>query len=81
MRAREIISEMAYDYEEKSNSSWVFNDKYGNIIGVEFNPINKYFETFYIVKDLNGDDFKVFDFQKVTALPPPRIKSLKPSLL
>lgn len=63
---QELVNpEMAYDYKEQSNGSWVFNDKYGNIIGVEFNPINKYFETFYIVKDLDGKDFKVFDFQKV----------------
>jgi len=63
---QELVNpEMAYDYEEREQNSWVFQDKYGNIIGVEFNPINKYFETFYIVKDLNGKDLKVFDFQKV----------------
>jgi hypothetical protein len=43
---QELVNpEMAYDYEEKEHNSWLFNDKYGNIIGVEFNPINKYFET------------------------------------
>ena len=57
--------EMAYDFEETSESEWVFQDKYGNTIGVRFNPLNKYFETFYIVKDLNGNDIKVFDYQKV----------------
>lgn len=63
---QELVNpEMAYDYKEREQNSWIFQDKYGNTIGVEFNPINKYFETFYIVKDLNGNDLKVFDFQKM----------------
>jgi hypothetical protein len=63
---QELVNpEMTYEFEETNNNSWEFQDKYGNIIGVEFNPSNKYFETFYIVKDLNGKDLKVFDFQKV----------------
>ena len=51
--------EMAYSYEEVDNNEWVFNDKYGNTIGVGFNNINKYFETFYIVKDLKGREIKI----------------------
>ena len=63
---QELVNpEMAYEFKETNSNSWEFQDKYGNIIGVEFNPSNKYFETFYIVKDLNGKDLKVFDFQKV----------------
>ena len=63
---QELVNpEMAYDYKEKEHNSWLFNDKYGNIIGVEFNSINRYFETFYIVRDLQGNELKVFDYQKV----------------
>jgi hypothetical protein len=63
---QELVNpEMAYGFEKINDSSWGFKDKYGNIIGVEFNPVNKYFETFYILKDLKGNDLKVFDYQKV----------------
>ena len=57
--------EMAYSYEGVDNNEWVFNDKYGNTIGVGFNNVNKYFETFYIVKDLKGREIKIFDYQSV----------------
>lgn len=63
---QELVNpEMAYKYEEISESEWIFQDKYGNTIGVRFNPSNKYFETFYIVKDLKGNELRVFDFQKI----------------
>ena len=57
--------EMSYDFDEVGENEWVFNDKYGNVIGVRLNPINKYFETFYIVKDLKGNEVQIFDYQKV----------------
>jgi hypothetical protein len=63
---QELVNpEMAYEFEEINENEWVFQDKYGNTIGVQYNPLNKYFETFYIVKDLKGNEIKVFDFQKV----------------
>ena len=57
--------EMSYDFDEVGENEWIFNDKYGNVIGVRLNPINKYFETFYIVKDLKGNEIQIFDYQKV----------------
>ena len=57
--------EMSYDFDEVGENEWIFNDKYGNTIGVRLNPINKYFETFYIVKDLKGNEVQIFDYQKV----------------
>ena len=63
---QELVNpEMAYDFKETSESEWIFQDKYENNIGVRFNPVNKYFETFYIVKDLKGNELRIFDFQKV----------------
>jgi len=63
---QELVNpEMAYEFEEITKNEWIFHDKYGNTIGVGFNPSNKYFETFYIVKDLKGNELKIFDYQKV----------------
>lgn len=62
---QELVNpEMSYDFKENESNQWIFQDKYGNTIGVRFNPSNKYFETFYIVRDLKGNELKIFDYQK-----------------
>ena len=42
----------SYKYEEVKLNEWEFNDKYGNTLGVRFIPQNKYFEAYYLMKDL-----------------------------
>ena len=43
---------------------WTFNDKYGNILGVTFSPISKYFENFFICENNYGKFIKIYDYEK-----------------
>jgi hypothetical protein len=54
--------EFAYEYKEVFSNVWEFNDRYGNTIGVRFYPSNKEFESYYIVKTLDGGEAKIFDY-------------------
>lgn len=52
----------SYKYKETNPNEWEFNDKYGNVLGVKFIPQNKYFEAYYLMKDINGKTVQVFDY-------------------
>jgi hypothetical protein len=54
----------SYDYNEVSPNRWQFQDKYGNNIGVEFNTSVKQFESYYLIKNLQGEFVKVYDYEK-----------------
>lgn len=53
----------SYKYKEISLNVWEFQDRYSNVLGVEFNPGNKYVDAYYKMKDLNGREVKVFDYE------------------
>lgn len=53
----------AYNYIQTTPNTWEFNDKYGNILGVEFNPSLKYVDSYYKMKDLEGNEINVFDYE------------------
>jgi hypothetical protein len=52
----------SYKYKLVKDNEWEFNDKYGNILGVIYIPSSKYFESYYIMKDIDGNKVKVFDY-------------------
>lgn len=54
----------AYPYEEIFLDKWIFQDKYGNSIGVDFNKSVKQFESYYLIKNLQGEFKRIFDYQK-----------------
>ena len=53
--------EWAYEYKKVGDDVWEFNDKYGNKLGVRYLTGPKYFESYFIVKDLKGNEVIVFD--------------------
>ena len=53
----------AYKYELVNDNEWEFNDRYENILGVTYAPSSRYFESYYIMKDLKGNKIKVFDYE------------------
>jgi len=53
----------ACKYKLVNSNEWEFNDKYGNILGVRYFPSSKYFESYYIMKDINGKKVLVFDYE------------------
>ena len=53
----------AYKYKLVKDNEWEFNDRFGNTLGVLFIPSNKYFESYYIMKDTKGNKVKVFDYE------------------
>jgi len=55
--------EISYKYEENDPNSWLFNDKYGNIIGVSFDVGTRYVDSFFILMGLDGRQFKAFDVE------------------
>lgn len=55
--------DFAYEYEKISPNEWIFQDKYGNRIGVSYNDSHKYFESYYYMKDNKGNDVKIFDYE------------------
>jgi len=56
--------DFAYSYTKISDDIWEFNDKYGNILGVQFDPYTRYLDSYYKMKDLNGKEINVFDYDK-----------------
>jgi hypothetical protein len=59
--------EFAYEYSETVPDIWEFKDKYGNTLGVQFNPSTKYLDAYYLMTDLNGREVRVFDYESVKA--------------
>lgn len=57
--------EFAYSYEEVAPDVWEFQDKYGNTLGVQFNPSTKYLDSYYRMRDLDGIEVNVFDYDAV----------------
>lgn len=55
--------EYAYEYKKIEPDKWEFNDRFGNTLGVEFDPSSKYFESFYVVKDTSGNFVKLYDYE------------------
>lgn len=55
--------DFAYNYIEIKPDVWEFQDKYGNTLGVEFDPSSKYLDSYFIAKDLNGRQIQVFDYE------------------
>lgn len=53
--------DFAYKYKEEEPNLWRFADRYGNFIGVKFDPTNRYLDSYHEVKDLNGKSLNVFD--------------------
>ena len=51
-----------YNYKEVKPDIWEFQDKYGNIIDVEFLFSSKYFESYFKAKDLKGNEIKIYDY-------------------
>jgi len=52
-----------YPYKETEPNVWEFKDKYGNELGVQFNPSLKYIDSFFIAKKLNGEKVQIFDYE------------------
>lgn len=56
--------EYAYEYKNTGlGGIWEFNDRFGNTLGVSFDLHSKYFEAYYIVKDLKGNRIKLYDYE------------------
>jgi hypothetical protein len=55
--------EYAYEYKNVGQGEWEFNDRFSNTLGVSFDLLNKYFEAYYIVKDLRGNRIKLYDYE------------------
>jgi hypothetical protein len=55
--------EWAYEYKKTGNDVWEFNDRYGNKLGVRYLVGPKYFESYFIVKDLNGNEVISYDIE------------------
>lgn len=53
----------AYPYKEVEQDIWEFEDKYGNKLGVQYSPSNKYIDSFYIMKSIRGNQVNVFDYE------------------
>jgi len=65
----EVFNELAdpswaYEYALVEPNNWEFTDRYGNTLGVFYNQNIKYFESYYVMKDLNGNVVKVFDYEQ-----------------
>lgn len=56
--------DFAYKYSEDFPNVWTFSDRFGNTIGVSFDPSNKYVESYYIMRDLSGNPVKVYDYER-----------------
>jgi hypothetical protein len=56
--------DLAYSYEEVEPNIWIFQDRYKNTLGVRFDPSSKFFESFYILKDLKGQEVRVYDYKR-----------------
>lgn len=57
--------EFAYPYKQITPEIWEFNDKYGNILGVQFDISTKYLDSYYKMKDTEGREINVFDYESV----------------
>lgn len=55
--------DFAYEYKQITPEIWEFNDKYGNTLGVQFDPVTKYLDSYYKMKDINGKDINIFDYE------------------
>jgi hypothetical protein len=56
--------DFAYKYSEDSPNVWTFEDRFGNLIEVSFDPSSRYVESYYIMKDLAGNPVKVYDYER-----------------
>ncbi len=56
--------DFAYKYSEDFPNIWTFNDRFGNTVEVSFDPSNKYVESYYLMKDLRGNQVKVYDYER-----------------
>ena len=56
--------DFAYLYDEVKPNEWEFQDKFSNTIGVRFDTSTTYFESYYIVKDLQGNLVRIYDYEK-----------------
>lgn len=54
----------AYDYVESNPDEWEFKDRFNNRVGVRYIPENRYFESYYIMKDLDGNEVRVYDYNR-----------------
>lgn len=54
----------SYKYKEVAHDIWEFEDRFGNILGVQINA-NKYVDSFFKVKNLSGKELRVFDVTKI----------------
>lgn len=53
----------AYKYNKIDNNTWEFKDKYSNTLGVYFDPSNRYLDSYYVVRNLDGKEIKMFDYE------------------
>lgn len=54
----------AYKYKELNPDVWEFQDRFKNNLGVLINPSTKYVDSFYKMKNLEGQEIRVFDYEK-----------------
>lgn len=54
--------DFAYPYKEVSENEWEFKDRYGNKVGVRYIGAYKFFESYYLVKDKEGNTVQLFDY-------------------
>jgi len=57
--------EWAYEYKKTGDDVWEFNDRYGNKLGIRYLTGPKYFESYFIVKDLKGNEVIAFDIDQI----------------
>jgi len=53
----------SYQYTQVQPNIWEFEDRYKNTLGVRFDPSSKYFESYFLMKDLDGNDIRVYDYE------------------
>ena len=56
--------EWAYDYEKINDNEWRFKDIYGNRLGISIDRSRRYINTYFIIKDKNGIDQIIYDYNK-----------------
>jgi len=56
--------DFAYKYSEDLPNIWTFEDRFGNLVEVSFDPSSRYVESYYIMRDLEGNPVKVYDYER-----------------
>ena len=54
----------AYEYKRDSKYEWSFKDIYGNRLGISIDTNRNYINTYFIIKDKNGVDQIIYDYNK-----------------